>query len=140
MKKTLSESLEDCLEAVLHLENENRVARMSDIAARLGVKTPSANGAVKKLARRGLVQHESYGFVTLTGKGRRAAKIIAERHEALENFLCRILKVPAHRAAVEACRLEHALSHETITRLSSLTKHLLGGERTASKSRRGRKR
>ncbi|MHC4660368.1 MAG: metal-dependent transcriptional regulator [Planctomycetota bacterium] len=139
MAKDLSESLEDCLEAVLHLENEHRVARMSDIAARLGVKTPSANAAVKKLTRRGLVKHESYGYVTLTGKGRRTAKAVAERHEALENFLRKILKVPSSRAAIEACRLEHALSPDTVTKLNSLTRRLLGGEKGAGKGKRSNK-
>jgi DtxR family Mn-dependent transcriptional regulator len=139
MTRELSESLEDCLEAVLHLENEHRVARMSDIAAKLGVKTPSANAAVKKLTRRGLVRHESYGYVTLTRKGRRAAKAVAERHAALENFLRKVLKVPASRAAVEACRLEHTLSHDTVAKLSSLTRRLLDGEKGAGKGKRRKK-
>jgi DtxR family Mn-dependent transcriptional regulator len=133
VEKPLSESLEDYLEAIWHLQSGKRVARMRDIASKLGVKTPSVTSSVKKLARRGLVLHECYGYVILTAKGKRTARNIVERHEALENFLHRVLKVPARRAAEEACRIEHALSPATITRLRALTKRLLKNESSKRK-------
>jgi len=133
VKKPLSESLEDYLEVIWHIQCEKRVARMRDIATKLGVSKSSTTSSVKKLVRRGLVQHESYGYVILTVKGKRTAKMIVERHAALEDFLHRILKVPAGRATEEACRLEHALSPATITRLRTLTKRLLKNESSKRK-------
>ena len=62
----LSASLEDYLEAILQLEREVRVARVSEIADQLKVSRPSVTGALKNLAGRGLVSHAPYGHVTLT--------------------------------------------------------------------------
>ena len=41
MKKDLTQSLEDYLEAIYFLEKKSRVARVKDIAARLSVQMPS---------------------------------------------------------------------------------------------------
>lgn len=56
-EETLSASLEDYLEAILSLERVSRVARVSDIAGRLGVSRPSVTGALKSLGARNLVAH-----------------------------------------------------------------------------------
>ena len=70
----LSESLEDYLEAVFHIERKNGSARATDIALRLGVKAPSVTVALKTLGEKGLVHYAPYGLITLTEKGRRFAK------------------------------------------------------------------
>ena len=46
----LSQSLEDYLEAIFHLIQENRVARVKDVAARLSVQMPSVTGALRSLS------------------------------------------------------------------------------------------
>jgi len=45
---SLSASLEDYLEAVLLLVRQRRVARVRDIAGRVGVSMPSVNTALKR--------------------------------------------------------------------------------------------
>jgi DtxR family transcriptional regulator, Mn-dependent transcriptional regulator len=120
----LSANMEDYLEAILALEREHQVARVKDIAQRLQVKMPSVSGALKALKARDLVQHESYGYVTLTPVGRELARHVQERHHAIVDFLGSILHLPAEQAEPEACGLEHALSPEALQRLLSLTQFL----------------
>jgi len=92
--EVLSESLEDYLEAILLLERESRVARVSEIADQLSVSRPSVTGALKNLAARGLVTHERYGHVTLTDEGNDIAIEVERRHVAIRSFLVGVLGVP----------------------------------------------
>ena len=49
-RSALSSSLEDYLEAIYQIVEQSRVARVRDIAARLGVQKPSVTGALRSLA------------------------------------------------------------------------------------------
>jgi DtxR family Mn-dependent transcriptional regulator len=108
-RPSLSASLEDYLEAILHLERESRVARVSEIAELLHVSRPSVTGALKGLTARGLVVHARYGHVTLTESGQRIAADVERRHVAIRDFLTRVLEIPADQAETAACRMEHVL-------------------------------
>lgn len=115
----LSESLEDYLEAILQLERESRVARVSEIADQLNVSRPSVTGALKNLAARGLVSHEPYGHVTLTAEGAGIAEEVLGRHMAIRDFLVGVLDIPEEKAEVTACRLEHVLEPDVLAHFVS---------------------
>ena len=110
----LSASLEDYLEVILQLERVSRVARVSEIAGRLGVSRPSVTGALKNLGARHLVAHARYGHVTLTEDGVRIAVEVERRHVAIRDFLTGVLGVPGDRAESTACRMEHVLEAEIL--------------------------
>jgi DtxR family Mn-dependent transcriptional regulator len=110
----LSASLEDYLEAILQLERESRVARVSEIADQLHVSRPSVTGALKNLAGRGLVSHARYGHATLTAEGTRIATDVERRHVAIRDFLTGVLSIPADKAESTACRLEHVLEPDVL--------------------------
>jgi DtxR family Mn-dependent transcriptional regulator len=110
----LSASLEDYLEAILQLERSSRVARISEIAAQLGVSRPSATGAIKSLRGRNLVSHVRYGHVTLTEEGARIATEVESRHVAIKAFLTGVLGIPTDRAETTACKMEHVLEPEIL--------------------------
>ena len=112
--EALSASLEDYLEVILQLERVSRVARVSEIAGRLGVSRPSVTGALKNLGARQLVAHARYGHVTLTQDGARIAVEVERRHLAIRDFLTGILGVPCDRAESTACRMEHVLEPEIL--------------------------
>jgi len=116
----LTAAMEDYLEAIYHLQHEERVARVKDIARRLNVQMPSVSRALDALAQRKLVRHEKYGYVTLTRDGLAKAEQVYLRHQALARFLSDILQVDEKQAEAEACELEHALSAETLKRLIGL--------------------
>ncbi|MFH1550388.1 MAG: metal-dependent transcriptional regulator [Planctomycetota bacterium] len=123
-KKKLSSSLEDYLEAILKLEQSRRVARTKDIARVLGVNMSSVTGAMKGLALKGLVNHDPYSFVTLTGKGKAIAGEITMRHKALTSFFVKVLGISPKLADENACRVEHAAGPELIERLVRFLKFL----------------
>jgi DtxR family Mn-dependent transcriptional regulator len=123
---SLSESQEDYLEVILSIVAEEGAASISDIAGRKGVSMPSATAAVGRLAKLGLVEHDSYGKVELTRAGRRAAKSIASRHVLLERFLTDVLLVDPAVAEDDACTIEHHLSSETIKSIMAFFDFLEG--------------
>lgn len=112
----LSESLEDYLETIYHLEREDRAARAADIATRLDVSRPSVTGALRGLADRGLIHYVPYGTVTLTREGRRAAIAVVRRHDILKRFLEDVLALPPADAERAACRMEHVLEPAVMNR------------------------
>ena len=83
----LSENLEDYLEVILELEKTRKVARGKEIAQKLNIQPGSVTGALKTLDRKGLINWEKYGFITLTEKGLNIAETITKRHSVLKNFL-----------------------------------------------------
>jgi DtxR family transcriptional regulator, Mn-dependent transcriptional regulator len=113
---SLSASLEDYLEAILHLERASRVARVSEIAELLHVSRPSVTGALKGLTARGLVVHARYGHVTLTESGQRIAADVERRHVAIRDFLTCVLEIPVDQAETAACRMEHVLEPAVLAR------------------------
>lgn len=113
----LSSCLEDYLETVLVLIREKKVARMRDVAERMGVAMSSANSAIKRLAESGLVSHKRYEFIELTEKGEIMAKKILERHNLLTHLLRDVMGVHAETAEKDACAIEHHVSQETIRRI-----------------------
>lgn len=115
--KSLGRSAEDCLEAIFVLGRQSRSIRVRDLSRRLGVTCPTVISALAALEKRGLVRHERYGSVELTGRGRAVADEVDRRHRLLERFLVEVLGVSPEVAAVDACRLEHGLSAETLARL-----------------------
>jgi len=113
----LSASLEDYLEAIMHIEDEKQAARPKSIARRLHVSPPSVTAAVQSLAARGLVNHQPYGPVTLTDTGRALATDVARRHVGLRRFLVEILRIERAEADRVACDMEHSLPSDVLARL-----------------------
>ena len=110
----LSPNMEDYLEAVSLCANDKGIARVSDIRDMLGVKTPSVTGAMKALAAGGYVRHQPYSGIELTIKGRRAAEDVKKRHAILSRFLVQVIGVSPKIADMDACKMEHAISPETL--------------------------
>ncbi|MBI4963826.1 MAG: metal-dependent transcriptional regulator [Desulfomonile tiedjei] len=113
----LSSAMEDYLEAIYHLEQERRIARVRDIANRLGVKMSSVSSALKILGSRGLIQYDPHQFITLTDRGIKKAEEIVRKHEVLKRFLVGVLQIEPEVAEDNACRLEHHLDPEVMEKL-----------------------
>lgn len=122
-------NMEDYLEAILRIEKEEGVARVSQISEMLGVKKPSVTAALDKLSKQGLVKHEKYGYVDFTPKGKKMARDVYRRHQLLTTFLVDIVGVNAKTGEDDACKMEHHLSGETSEKLSSLVEFILSGPR-----------
>jgi DtxR family Mn-dependent transcriptional regulator len=113
----LSESGQDYLRAIHALQEAGGRVSTSALAERMGVSSPSASAAVKKLAAQGLVRHERYRGVSLTANGERVAIELVRHHRLLEQYLSETLGVGIDQVHAEADRLEHALSEELEARI-----------------------
>ena len=82
----LSENLEDYLETILELQRENTVARVKDIASKLGILSGSVTSALRTLSARGLINYKPYSFITLTPEGEKIAEEILRRHSVIKDF------------------------------------------------------
>ena len=120
---TLSESMEDYLEAIFEIEKSKRVVRVRDVANKLGVTMPSVNGALKNLEAKGLISHEKYEYIELTKAGASKASKISIRHHTIFKFLKNILGVDRETAEHEACKIEHDLSAGTLEKLSDFVEN-----------------
>jgi DtxR family Mn-dependent transcriptional regulator len=115
----LSGPVEDYLKAIYDLELVGAPASTNDIADRLAISPASVSGMVRRLADLGLITHEPYRGVRLTGDGRRAALRTLRRHRILECYLTEVLGYPWDRVHAEAERLEHAASEELVERMAA---------------------
>jgi DtxR family Mn-dependent transcriptional regulator len=89
------------------------------LAERIGVSASTASESIRKLADQGLVDHEKYGAVMLTERGRRAAVSVVRRHRLLETFLVRELGYSWDEVHDEAEVLEHAVSDLMMARIDA---------------------
>ena len=114
---SLTQSVEDYLEAIYIIEQEQKVVRIKQVANLLNVSLPSVSEAINKIKKAGLVEKEKYGYIYLTNQGEILAKAIYAKHKILLSFLNNILKVNEKIALKEACAIEHYLSNDTIEKL-----------------------
>ena len=117
----LSSKLEDYLEAILVVQQEKKVARVKDLSEILMVKPPTVNSAIKKLERLGLVEHQNYGYISLTPKGEEIAQCVYERHKTLLSFLVKVLGVDPKKALAQACGMEHSINEFTRNKIQALS-------------------
>ncbi len=115
----INESVENYLETILMISQEKGNVRSIDIVHELNFTKASVSVAMGKLKKNGYVKVDENGFLTLTRSGMKIAKATYERHELLKDFLI-YLGVDAKTAEDDACRMEHAVSDET---LKCLKKH-----------------
>jgi len=108
-----SETTEDYVELIADLLEVNKEARLSDLAQRFGVSSPTASKILNRLKNEGYIESKPYRSIFLTKKGLELAKSCKERHETVLNFLVR-LGVPPEIAEFDAEGIEHHISPETL--------------------------
>jgi DtxR family Mn-dependent transcriptional regulator len=106
-----SEAIQDYVKELYKLQRGGR-ASTSRLAERMGVAPASATAMLKRLAARGLAEHEPYRGARLTEAGERVAIEMIRHHRLLEQYLSQSLGVSIDAVHAEADRLEHALSEE----------------------------
>jgi DtxR family Mn-dependent transcriptional regulator len=118
-----SESVDDYLKAILALGGaEDSRVTTNALAERLGVRTPSVTGMLKKLSsvRPALVLYEKHRGVRLSAPGKRRAWELVRHHRLLERFLHDVLKYSWDEVHEEAERLEHFISERFEDRVAAI--------------------
>jgi len=116
-----SEAIEDYAKAIYALQRRagEQGVSINDLARRLAVTAASASAMVKKLAERGLVEHEPYRGVQLSDEGERVALEVLRHHRLLELYLAEHLGVPWDRVHQDAEALEHVISEDLEARIAA---------------------
>lgn len=134
----LSPNLEDYIEVIYDLAREGGAARVNDVAARKEISKASVNNALKRLVKEGLINHESYGTITLTEKGNALAKKLEKRHAVIREFLQDVLQVRPAVADADACAIEHHIHKETVDNIAKYSRALNRGLNTIPPGQRCR--
>ena len=106
------ESAENYLETILVLSLKGGPVRSIDIVNELEYSKPSVSVAMKNLRTKGYIVMDDDGYITLTGKGRKIADTMYERHVAISDWLI-FLGVDKKTAVHDACKMEHAMSEKS---------------------------
>ena len=109
----LQESGEMYLETILILSRQNTSVRSVDVSEYMGFSKPSVSRAVGLLRNGGFLEMRPDGELLLTELGLQTAEKIYDRHQVLTEALIR-LGVPEDIASVDACKIEHDISDETL--------------------------
>jgi Mn-dependent DtxR family transcriptional regulator len=120
----IKESGEDYLETILIIRNKKGFVRAVDIAEARGVSKPSVSRALSVLTKSGYVVAAPDGGIKLTTAGLERAEGIFGRHLLIRDFFTDVLGVNAATAEADACKVEHALSDETVGKLKEFIKNM----------------
>ncbi len=115
---TLQESGEMYLETIYVLSKENGNVRAIDVSEHMGYSKPSVSRAVGLLKHGGYITVEPNGCLVLTELGEAVAKKTYECHKILTEFFKKI-GVGPETAALDACRIEHCISDESLAAIKA---------------------
>ncbi len=121
---TLHKSAEDYLETILVLQRRNGSVHAVDIAAERNFSKPSVSVAVKHLRENGYITVDPDHGIKLTEMGEQVAEEIYDRHQVLAKWLI-ALGIPPEKAQDDACKMEHAISEESIDAIKKHCNHCL---------------
>ena len=116
----LQESGEMYLESIYVLSKKLNGVHSIDISEYMGYSKPSVSRAVGLLKKGGYIQIDEENHITLTESGLEVARKIYERHTLLTAMLMN-LGVPEEIALRDACKMEHAISDES---LEAIRRHM----------------
>lgn len=114
----LTASLEDYLEAIYNLEINNQVVKPVDISKTFNISRASVTEALKKLAKKGLINYGRYEILSLTEQGLYMAQNIVSKHKILQDFFEFELGLSTEEASLNACRIEHVITDNAYQRIS----------------------
>jgi DtxR family transcriptional regulator, Mn-dependent transcriptional regulator len=128
--ENISSTMEDYLETIFKLNQGKGAIRVKNIARELGVKMPTVTNMLKNLSDKGFIDYEKHEYLELTDKGLEIGKEIENRHNTIRSFLTDILKLDPETADDEACRMEHGMGSETLSRLTKFIEFVQSCPRT----------
>ena len=111
-----NESQEDYLESILLITQKKGCCRSVDVANELEVSKPSVSVAMSKLQNGGYLYMDDDHMLHLTELGEQTAQKVYDKHLTLKEMLEKI-GVESDVAEQEACRMEHVISDDSISKL-----------------------
>lgn len=130
----LTHSAAHYLMAVHALLNDKGYCRSADVAKELGIARSSASMSIHMLMDKGYLAEDNNKFLKLTVEGKRLAEEIIGKKVILKRFFQDILKVKAHQAEVDTCKIEHLISSETGAGLLGFIRYMSSDEPLVKKT------
>jgi len=100
------------LMAIYELRRKQGYARVTDVARELDITAGSASVSIKTLKAKGWVDEDHNRFLILTDSGERLAHEIQVNNRVFVLFLTEVLGMTETQAHIDACKVEHLVSHE----------------------------
>jgi DtxR family transcriptional regulator, Mn-dependent transcriptional regulator len=121
----LSQAVEDYIKTIYILESENDKEGVSTtkIAEAMEVSSASVTNMIKRLAKLGLVDYESYYGTVLTPSGKKIALEIIRHHRLLELYLQEVMGYSWDEVHDEAEKLEHHISERFEDKIAEILDH-----------------
>lgn len=119
----LSASMEDYLEMIWRLSGPAGFTRIHELSEALHIRQSSATKMVQRLAGKGYVRYQKYGFLTLEEKGKQAGAWLMQRHRSIERFM-RMIGVPEALVLEETEKTEHMFGVEATRCLERFVRFL----------------
>ncbi len=107
-----SESIQNYLKAIYHLNANGHVASGQEIACAVKVSAPGVTKMLQHLAANELIVYRPYQPVSLTELGEKIALEVIRHHRLLELYLMENLGYGWEQVHAEAERLEHHISED----------------------------
>ena len=117
-KIEITSTMEDYLETIFQLNKGKGSIRVKNIARKMGVKMPTVTNMLKTLSDKGFIDYEKHEYLELTKEGLKVGRDIEKKHKVIRSFLVDILKLDPVTADEEACKMEHGMGTETLSRLT----------------------
>lgn len=114
---------ENYLKALYRLSQEKKEITVKDIAKSLGIKMPTVNSMVKKLADKKFIKYEKYKAIELTDKGKKQALYILRKHRLTELFLSKVMGMGWEEVHDIAEQIEHIQSDRFFDRVDEMLGH-----------------
>lgn len=121
--RMISFTEENYLKALYRLADENEEITVKNIAESLGIKMPTVNSMVKKLADKKFIKYEKYKAIELTEKGKKQALYILRKHRLTELFLSEAMGLGWEEVHDIAEQIEHIRSDRFFARIDEMLGH-----------------
>src|SRR5918998_1169467 len=105
------------LKAIYRLSKGGAIAHTGALADAIGLSPGTVTTTIKRLAEKGLLEHQPYRGVELPAVGRRHAVAAIRRHRIVERFLADMLGYAWNEADRLAGTFEHDLPQEVEDRI-----------------------
>lgn len=112
-----SESEENYLKTIFHLQVGNEAVTTNEVAERLQTKPASVTDMMKKLNAKKLLHYQPYYGFSLSNEGKKIALNIIRRHRLWEYFLAEKLQFSWEEVHEVAEELEHVSNKKLIDKL-----------------------
>lgn len=116
----LSFTEENYLKALLLLSSDTGETGVNELSKKLGIKMPTVNSMIKRLAEKGLVDYESYQPLKLTDNGKKDAALILRKHRLTEMYLVEKMGFGWEEVHEIAEQVEHIQSPKFFEKMDEL--------------------